>query len=430
MPVTVEVTREVVTERVVVATPEPPAPCAPTNLADAEEVVVAVLMPLSQSSSLAMTVAVRAGLVLANTRLNEQGGAHNTPVELWWADSGNLPEQGALAAADAILEHCAVALIGSNNSETAAAIDAVAQQYGVPHIIIDGADNSLTSAQSPTLFRLSPNSAQVATMHAEWLAAVGDYNGDGARLVAIVSDSAARPLGNANAIAQALAEHGFAVDTYAVDTPVGDFSSLIARIVAKNLLPDTILVRVNGDSGTLLLRQLLEYGIGPAKSTLLVGPRLFTNADIAGMNGEQNWEWLVVPRVGAWIGMTDERAAPLLEGYTRLFSRWPDSSAFLGYDALLLLADAMERAHSLAPADLVHALETADVDLAGGHYSFPNGTDAPPRGATPNWAWHQWLDQPLLFLQYSDAESSGGLPAIIWPPALRVTDGPVMRPGE
>lgn len=428
VPMTVEVTREIITERIVPATPVPPTPCAPQTLAEAEEVVVGVLMPLSQSSSLAATNAARTGIVLASSVLNEAQGVQNTPVQLWWADTGNLPAQGRSAAEDAILNHCAVALIGSNNSETAAEIDAVAQKYGVPHIVIDGAANELTAAQSPTLFRLTPNTAMVAAMYADWLTDVGDYNGDGILSAAIITQNSDWPLAVAGLISDALVEHLFSVDSYVVDPSSQDFSSLIARIVVKDTLPDAILVRVNGDAGITLLRQLIENGVGPRQQTLLVVPHLLTTEDAAALNGEENMHWLISPRVGMWMGAADERATPLLDGYTQLFSRWPESAAFLGYDSLLLLADAMRRAVSLAPADLVNAMEQTDIDLAGGHYRFPYTSLNPPAGNVPDWSWHQWLDQPMLFLQYD--EQSPPAPRVIWPPQWATVEGPVMRPAD
>jgi branched-chain amino acid transport system substrate-binding protein len=384
-------------------------------------------MPLSQSSSVATTIAAQTGLALAATAINEAGGVKNTPIQLWWADTGNLPDTGMRAAEDAILRHCAVALIGSNNSETAVAIDAIAQRYGVPHIAIDAAANELTASLSPTIFRLAPSSAMIAAMHADWLGAVGDYNDDGVKSVAIIAENRPWPLTMAESIAQSLNDEEFTVDTYPVDMPTSDFSSLIARIVVKDTLPDAILIRVNRDASATLVRQLLENGVGPTRKSLLVPMRLYTNEDIPALGGEENLAWLVTPRVGVWSTQAGVQAEPLVDGFTRLFGRWPESAAFLGFDSLYLLADAMERSPTLAPDELVAALESADIELAGGRYHFPYGSANPPAGDVPLWTWHQWIDQPQLFLQFDGAQPP--TLGVIWPPESSTVAGPVMRAG-
>jgi len=424
----VEVTRETVTERVIQATPEPPSPCAPTSLADAEEAVIGVLLPLSQSSSLATTIAAQTGMALAAGALNEGGGVQNTPIQLWWADTGNLPELGMRAAEEAILQHCAVALVGGNNSETTAAIDQVAQRYGVPHLVMDATASELTASLSPTLFRLTPSIDMIAAMHADWLGAVGDFNGDGVRSAALILENRPLSVSMGEIIADALVDEEFMVDTYAVDTLNLDFSSLIARIVVKDTLPDAILIRVNRNASATLVRQLLENGVGPTRKSLLVSSRLFTNEDIPALGGEENLAWMVTPRVGAWSVAGGEKGAQLVDGYARLFGRWPESSAFMGYDSLYLLADAMDRAPSLAPDALVKALESADVALAGGRYRFLYGSANPPTADVPLWAWHQWMEQPQLFLQYNGAQPPGL--EVIWPPESATVTGPVMRPAE
>ena len=428
VPVTVEVTRETVTERVVQTTPEPPSPCAPASLVDAEEVVVGVLLPLSQSSSVATTVAAQTGLVLAAAAINDAGGVMNTPIQLWWADTGNLPESGVRAAEEAIVQHCAVALIGGNNSETAAAIDQVAQRYGVPHIVMDATANELTASLSPTLFRLTPSIEMIATMHADWLDAVGDFNGDGVRSAAVIVENRPLTLALGETIAEALGKHEFSVDTYPVDSLSTDFSSLIARIVVKDMLPDAVLIRIHREAAVALARQLLENGVGPTRKSLLVTSRLFTEEDVPALGGDANLAWMVTPRVGAWSTEVGEQATALVDGYVRLFGRWPESSAFSGFDSLYLLADAMARAPSLAPEALVDALESTDIVLAGGRYRFLYGSRNPPAGDVPLWAWHQWIEQPQLFLQYNGNQP----PAleVIWPPESATVAGPVMRPGE
>ena len=114
-PVTV-VTRMILSERIVVATPAPPQPCAPGDLGPGEEVVVGAVLPLSRMGTLASGLSLQASLMLAREDINGAGGIAGHPVRVALRDA-DTPERAARAAGELIAGECAVALVGGYHSD-------------------------------------------------------------------------------------------------------------------------------------------------------------------------------------------------------------------------------------------------------------------------------------------------------------------------
>jgi branched-chain amino acid transport system substrate-binding protein len=211
-------------------------------------------------------------------------------------------------------------------------------------------------------------------------------------------DEAGDGNGLAEASRQWLVENAFDVDVIAADLPTTDFSSVIARIVALEQAPDAVIINITGNAALDLQQQMFAAGIRPQQNTLV----------ISGMNAINELEfwarvpdglYTVVPRVGPWPSTVTPLGAQFAERYRTYFDRWPDIAAFAAYDAVHLAADAIRRANTLAPADLIVALEASDIELASGRYTFPYGSHNPPDGEEVSaHLWHQWLNVPLLYL--------------------------------
>ncbi len=426
--VTVEVTKETVREVVVPATLAPPAPCAPTRLADANEIVVAVLTPVSSANSLPTALSAQSGLILALDELNKTPATDLPPLRLWWADSANDPDVAALRAEEAITQQCAVAIISASNSDTNAAIDVVAQRWSTPLLVVDGMDDALTAGQSPTLFRLTLNNSMVASAYAGWMNAVGDYNGDGVTQATVIVENNDWAKLQAQLIADAMLAQQIQVEVYPVDLPAADFSSLIARLVVKETLPDAVFVRLGGDSGIQLHRQLLENGVGPTRKSLIVSARSHAEMPAFWSALGAGGAWSVMIRAGAWHGTVNGASQEFVDEYGRLFGRWPEMTAFAAHDALLLVVDAIQRAGTPDGESLISALEESDISLAGGHYRF--GADEEAGNASADWMWHQWLGQPILFMQLTAPNQPLDDAVVLWPPQYAGTDAAYIRPSQ
>src|SRR5690606_9095614 len=126
-------------------------------------------------------------------------------------------------------------------------------------------------------------------------------------------------------------EVGVVTELLRVDLPTSDFSSVIARLVAHEQLPDAIFITIKGDPALKLQSQLHAAGIGPQRSTLIVQQH-------AGLNSAQFWSGVpngngtVVMHSGPWHSTLTERGQDFAIKYDQYMARWPESYAFAAYD--------------------------------------------------------------------------------------------------
>ena len=431
-PVTV-VTRMILSERIVMATPTPPQPCAPVELGELSvggEVVVGAVLPLSRAGTLTGGLSLEAALLLACGDINDAGGIAGHPLRVVVRDA-DTPERAARAAEQLIAQECAVALVGGYHSDLARAVLDVAQRANVPFLVVEAPDDALSATRLPQVFRLSPNSTTQAAFYGEWLAAVGDYNGDGQTNAALLVENSPAGAMQAEMIAAGLEAAAIRSTVYTVDLPAADFSSAIARIVVADALPDAVIVRVDGDSGYELARQLAANGLGPAGSSVIVAMR-------GALNDASFWEstgtagaYVAAVRSGAWPSTVGDMGASFARRHQSLTGKWPEGYAFAAFDSLHLLADAITRAGSLQPDALIAALESADLTLAGGRYAFPYGAHNPPEeNGAPASAWHERADPQLFALQYTAPLQPAADMAVLWPAASQTAGVPIVRPRD
>jgi branched-chain amino acid transport system substrate-binding protein len=392
---------------------------------DHAEVVVGALYPLSTLNIMINGFAMQAATNLAVTEINAKGGIGGKPLRVITYDSSSSPAQGALFAERLITLDCVVALLGVFHSDVAMAVKEVAVQYHIPVIFADPYEDELTADQAPEVFRIAPTRSMFTAMMGEWLAEVGDYNQDGELSAVLLTENRPAGLSRIERAQRLLPNYGVTLEAIAVDLPATDFSSTIARIVALPTLPDAIFLYIH-DPATLQLQQaLLEANIGPKRDTLLV-------TLIMALDEQQFWQevpdgnYTVALQVGPWLSTVPPMGQHFAQQFGQYFQRWPEAAAFEAYDAVWLMADAIERADTTDADEIISALEKTDLTLAAGHYTFPYGAANPPDGQkVPAYMWHQWPDPPLLYLQYTEPNQSAKKSTVIWPATYRTIDGPL-----
>ncbi|MBX3011697.1 MAG: ABC transporter substrate-binding protein [Caldilineaceae bacterium] len=399
--------------------------CPRGDVADVPEVVIGVIYPLSERAIMSTAFAMQAATNLALADINEQGGINGKPLRLVVYDSGSSPAQGALFAERLATLDCVAGIVGVFHSDVALAVKEVAVRYHIPIIFADPYADEITADQADEVFRIAPTRTMLGQMMGEWLATIGDYNGDGAVSSVLLVANTRYGTMRTEMAQQWLPRYGIQSVSFTVDLPATDFSPIIARIVALDRLPDAVFVYLHHEDSFLLQRQLLAAGIGPDSRTLLVMPQDAlddTNFWQQVPNGIQT----VVTQIGPWpttVTAVGQRFANLYQQY---FKRWPEATAFEAYDALWLMADAIQRADTLQPDAIIRALENTDLELASGYYSFPYGSTNPPDGEeVPAYLWHQWPNPQLLYLQYTEAGQSARNAPVIWPPTYQTVDGPL-----
>jgi branched-chain amino acid transport system substrate-binding protein len=412
--VTQQVTQQIVTP----ATPTPAIPCAASHPSNSAVVTVGAILPLSSPGAILAGFAMQTALNIAVTEINDQGGVLGVQLRLVTYDSAGTPERSAQFAERLILLDCAVGIVGLYHNGVAMAVTDVAHRYGIPVIVAEAGSDDITARGYPEVFRLAPAYSMLGQIPAQWLSEVGDYNNDGALTAAMIAETTSTNSALIEAVHANLVESGIGTELLAVDLPSTDFSSVIARLVAREQLPDALFISIKGEPALLLQSELLASGIGPQRSTLIVQNHAALNsthfwAGVPGGNGT------VVTRMGAWSSMLTQRGQDFAVNYYHYAGRWPESYAFASYDALWILAHALQDAPSWTGSDLVATLEQTDQELTSGRITFPVTSTSSDAASQPSYLWHQWVDSPILYLQYTESDQPADAMPVIWPPRFR-----------
>jgi len=317
------------------------------------------------------------GLRLAAKLINASGGLLGQQVEVVTVDGQTDQTQLTNAASRLVNVENVVAVAGINDSTFALAAGPVMQAAGVPFVI--------AGATLPTL----PEQ-------------IGDYAfmvpfGDDAQSFAIV-DFAIDQLGVETyymlydqAYDFTLAVREFANQRFAERLGAGallledsyqsgdaDFSSQIARLRALPTPPDAIFMSsVPSDAGNLV-QQFREAGFDQP----ILSADGFDTPLIVEVAGDLSDG--VYFSTHTSLSSDDPQVREFVAAYEAEYGHPPENAfAALGYDAMMLIADAIRRAGSADPAAIRDALaDTQGLDLVTGTITYAPGSRVPTKSVT------------------------------------------------
>jgi branched-chain amino acid transport system substrate-binding protein len=317
------------------------------------------------------------GFLLAAKQINEQGGLLDEQIEVVSTDGQTDQTQLTNAASRLVDIENVVAVGGINDSTFALAAGPIMQAAGVPYVI--------AGATLPTL----PQQ-------------IGEYAfmtpfGDDAQSYAIV-DYAVDELGAGSyymlydlAYDFTLAVREFANERFTElvgedallleDTfrsGDADFSSQIARLRGLDPQPDVLFMSaVPSDAGNLV-QQFREAGF---EQPILSADGFDTPLliDVAGDLANGTYFSTHVA-----LNSDDAQVQDFVAAYEAEYGRPPENAfAALGYDTMLIIADAIERAGSADPAAIQAALEETDgLDAVTGNISYSAESHVPQKSVT------------------------------------------------
>lgn len=284
------------------------------------------------------------GVRLAIEERNARGGVRGRPVELYTIDDAGKSQEAGTAVTRLITERHVHAIIGEVASSLSKAGGAVAQKYGVPMISPSSTNESVT--------KIGDRISRVCFIDAFQGYVVAKFARENlkAQKVGILYDQQqAYSKGLAQEFDKAFRDMGGTVTTMQAYTG-GDINLSAQLQSLKDTQPEAIfLPGYYTDAGTIA-RQARKLGI------------------TVPMLGGDGWDSEKLTEIGgdAIEGSyyanhySFEETRPAVQEFVKRFEkRWgvvPDGLAALGYDATGVLFDAMERALSLACADLAPAI--------------------------------------------------------------------------
>ena len=407
-----------------------------------ETILLGGIAPLSAPGAVAGGIVMDWAFDQAAADINAECGIDidgvNHRLEVITGDSEGISERAQAAAERLILEDGVHGMIGMYHSAVSLATVRITQENQIPTIVSTAWNDNISAAgiieyegKPPRIedgvdyiFRIAPSTTMVGDVVVDWLIALGVED-----VVLLVENTDYGQPAAADETVR-LEAAGIQVEQFDVELGTEDFVPILGRILARPQPPDVIRVLITGETSFNLNQQMAELGIAPTEDTICFAGYIA---------GQSDQYWATVPdgnycafnRTGVIPPLFNDMAVELNAKYEAAFNDVAPSFVMEPYDAVFLMADAMERAGSYTDAAaIVAALEVADIELSQGRYYFAYGSHNPelPEG-TPAFMWHQWPDPIVTIMQYFEQGQSSLNAAVIYPEYYQTHNTLYIRPG-
>jgi branched-chain amino acid transport system substrate-binding protein len=324
-----------------------------------ETIVIGSLHPLSGAAA-ADGQQMDNGAKLAVDAINEAGGIESldgAQLELASADTQGAPEVGQ-SEAQRLIQEGAVALVGTYQSAVSQNVAAVAERNSVPFVIdVSSADAILQQGYKFT-FRLQPSAAVLAERGAEYLAEVSENAGAAAQRVAILHEQG--PFGTAitetfTATAQELGMEIGPVISYD-PASVSDFTTQITSV--REAGADVLMVAGYYRDGVLVANAVNTVQPG-LDAVWGVANGAFDTPQFPGEVGEAGEGFF---DANYRLDMTNPETQELAELYKETYGDDMRTAAVLSYDAVRVIAAALDRAGDASPQAVRDAIAETELD--------------------------------------------------------------------
>ncbi len=288
---------------------------------------------------------------MAVEEINAAGGILGKQVELVWTDSKSNADISTANAHNLIDQQDVKMIFGGSSSGVACAVGDVCQQSGIPFF---GTLTYSTATTGTKAHRHTFRECYDAWMGAKALADYLKANFPNKKYMYITADytwgwtteASVRKLSGTEDVE---AHKG-------ILTPLGtkDFSKQLA--LANMVKPDVLVLVLFGNDMVNAVRQATTMGL--KTSTQIVVPNLTLGMAegggpkvMEGVVGSLPWCWQVPYKYNY------TRGQKFVEDYAAKYNRYPSTSGASAYTIVYEYKDAVERAGSVASADVIKALE-------------------------------------------------------------------------
>jgi branched-chain amino acid transport system substrate-binding protein len=319
------------------------------------------------------------GAELAIKAINAAGGIKSmggAKLEMVFGDARSTPE-GGTSEVERMNGEGVCAIVGGFASPICLAATQAASRYDLPYIVDVGVNDQIVQRGLKNTFRFAPGSSIVSGQALDNLVKLNEAAGKPCKTVMLVHEDGLFGTGLAKLLQTELPKRGFEViDTISHPTPARDMSNLALQIKAKN--PDLVIPSSYYGEFVLLARTMQQQRVRPkAIYAVLNGAasnyrfvKEFPEAAQYVIDTNHWWD----PRNATAQALKKE-----VEGAGKFFTY----NVALNYSAVLLLADAIERAKSADRAKLIEAIAASTFSghiMPYGPTKFVNGQNM---GAAP-----------------------------------------------
>lgn len=301
------------------------------------------------------------GAKLAVAEVNAKGGVLGKTLKLDVQDGACNPAQSVSAAEKLVTQSKVVSLLGAFCSSSTGAVMEVAKKHGIPLVTGVSTAQDLTKRGNKWLFRATDTSALLGQAFAPAIAKLG------AKRVAflVVNDDWGRAV--ASSYGAALKKQGSKiVDTEIFSRSDTDLFSYITKIKAAK--PDVVISAANTQLAANVTKQLRQLGV----TATLMGEGAFTSESYLKLVGPLGKGAIGLVEYVPTIDTAINKA--FVASYKSHYKEEPSKFSAAGYQAVHILAAAINRAGSTNPEKIRQALLKTDYTGLTGNFKFaPNG---------------------------------------------------------
>lgn len=298
----------------------------------------------------------RLGAELAINEINAAGGIRalgGARIQMVFGDARSNPE-GGTAEVERMHGEGVVAVVGGFASPICLAASQAASRYDLPYIVDVGVSDQIVSRGLRNTFRFGPGFGAVTRAALDNLVTLNNAAGRPARTVVVVHEDGLFGSGMARLMQNELPGRGFEIlETISHPTPARDMSNIALRIRALN--PDLIIPSSYYAEFVLLSQTLQQRRIRPKGIYCVLNGAASNFRFVREFPQAAN----LVMDVNHWADPRKPKTAELRRQVEAQNRFWLYNTP-LNYSAVMLVANALERAGRADRVALIEALARTD----------------------------------------------------------------------
>jgi len=300
------------------------------------------------------------GAKLAVSDVNDDGGIKSldgADLTLGEGDSKGTADAGQ-SEAQRLISDGAVALVGTYQSDVTANVSAVAERSKVPLVIDVAVDDSILEQGYKNTFRIQPNATSMGTDGADDLIDMAKASGKPVKTVSYIHIEGAFGQSVFDAFQKEAESKGVQV-VKEITYPATNFTDATTQVKeAASANPDVI-VATGYYPDSLLVAQAVQ-ALGPDIDALYgVANGAFDDGAFPGDAGKAGEGVL---SANYHYAATDDRVADIRKRFEAKYGKPMETAAMLSYQAVEVIAQALEEAGSDDPQDVRDAIADIKVD--------------------------------------------------------------------
>ncbi|MGN6471131.1 MAG: ABC transporter substrate-binding protein [Rhizobiaceae bacterium] len=346
--------------------------------AQSQSVKIGLIHPVTGAISFSGTQC-RAGAQMAIEDLNANGGIKSlggAKIEGLLGDSQGKPEIGA-SEVDKMVEQGVAGIVAGYSSAISLATSQEAAKSNTPHVVDVGVSDEIIKRGLKNTFRFSPGYGKVSNIAVANLDKINKAAGSVAKTAVIVHEDSLFGTGTAKLLSAELPKIGIeVVDVIKHPTPTRDFTNIVLQIKAKD--PDLIIPANYYNEYVLLARTLRQQQVKAKGIYSVLGGAAsnykFVHDFPEAAEGIMDCNHWFNPKSD--LALQRKKAAED-KGLSYTYE------VFLTYNAVALLADAIDRAGSTDKDKVIAALASSTWDKHGMPYGPTKFVGGQNEGAAP-----------------------------------------------